>query len=470
MGSLKKFLFRSDTVAMLFILQAILDGIIIFSIVALALEREIVVGNFATDTVTLLSWLYVSLWSLSVFIVYLIFGIGIVNRTIFLRQLVVTLVLYAVVQTIFFGLGGIQSMQFSGKITIFLATSGVIVVFRSLLVGFYKLFTIATRKQRIIIVGCNDKAEWLHRTLVDTKQTTFSFLGFFDQFDPEKEYFVKDFRGYLENVRAFCIDNEVSEIYYTMSGSHAFLNELKRFAEENFIFLGIIPDVDLGNRKRVATSFVGDEGLPVITYQLSPLQRQFNFICKRMFDIVFSSCALLVLVPIVFPLVALAIRADSPGPIFFIQNRPGKNTRLFRCYKFRTMHVNNATEQSALRGDARITRVGAFLRKTSLDELPQFFNVLRGDMSIVGPRPNLITHLELYKTETIDYSLRHTVPPGITGFAQVRGFRGEMTTKEAMTRRVECDMHYLENWSLVLDIKIIILTCIQVFRGHENAY
>ena len=228
------------------------------------------------------------------------------------------------------------------------------------------------------------------------------------------------------------------EIYYVMHNNCVLMEQLSSFAEHNFIYFGIVPDVGtLGNNRRIDTQLHDDSRIPVISTRRDPLRLLVNSQIKRGFDVTFSLVTLLFLVPFVFPLIALAIKLESPGPVFFKQLRPGRNNQLFWCFKFRTMVVNNEGERQASRHDRRITRVGAFLRKTSLDELPQFFNVLMGDMSVVGPRPNLVRHLEEYPREIREYSLRHQITPGITGYAQISGFRGETQETSLMQKRVE---------------------------------
>lgn len=191
---------------------------------------------------------------------------------------------------------------------------------------------------------------------------------------------------------------------------------------------------------------------------------------KRLEDITLS---LLILGLIALPmlLISAMIKLTSPGPVFFRQKRYGIDGRSIEVWKFRSMHVmeNGADVVQATRGDARITPVGAFLRKTSLDELPQFINVLLGDMSIVGPRPHAVAHNEHYRGQINSYMLRHKVKPGITGWAQINGWRGETDTLDKMQKRVEHDLAYIHNWSLWLDLKIVFLT---VFKGfvHKNAY
>ncbi|MGI4886625.1 MAG: exopolysaccharide biosynthesis polyprenyl glycosylphosphotransferase [Janthinobacterium lividum] len=192
---------------------------------------------------------------------------------------------------------------------------------------------------------------------------------------------------------------------------------------------------------------------------------------KRLFDIAFALLVLLLLLSWLIPLMALIIKLESKGPAFFKQLRTGKDNQPFYCFKFRSMHVNNeANHKQASKGDARITRVGAFMRKTNIDELPQFLNVLLGEMSIVGPRPHMLKHTEEYSQVVHGFMERHTVTPGITGLAQVRGFRGETKETIAMAKRVKIDVWYIRNWSFLLDLKIVVLTVVQAIKGQDNAF
>jgi exopolysaccharide biosynthesis polyprenyl glycosylphosphotransferase len=199
-----------------------------------------------------------------------------------------------------------------------------------------------------------------------------------------------------------------------------------------------------------------------------------RLVAKEIEDVTLGLLLLLFLAPL-FAVVALAIKLDSPGPVFFRQRRYGLNNRLIGVYKFRTMHHHLRdvrAERLITRNDPRVTRVGAFLRKTSLDELPQLFNVLRGEMSIVGPRPHALSAKaadRLYEEVVAEYAVRHRVKPGITGWAQVNGWRGETDTIEKIQKRVEHDLYYVENWSLALDIKILLLTVFALLK-NENAY
>jgi putative colanic acid biosynthesis UDP-glucose lipid carrier transferase len=208
----------------------------------------------------------------------------------------------------------------------------------------------------------------------------------------------------------------------------------------------------------------------VVSHHVSPLDSILYRIQKRLFDIVFSGLVIIVLLSWFIPLIAVLILADSKGPVFFIQKRPGRFKKPFSCIKLRSMTVNSRTEKSASRNDARITRIGKFIRKTSIDELPQFFNVFFGQMSIAGPRPNLTSQNDRYSKIFDDYSKRMYLKPGITGLAQVSGARGGIDNDIEMKHRIKYDIFYIRNWSFALDIKIIIRTVINIIRGEEKAY
>jgi putative colanic acid biosynthesis UDP-glucose lipid carrier transferase len=167
-------------------------------------------------------------------------------------------------------------------------------------------------------------------------------------------------------------------------------------------------------------------------------------------------------------LIGIIIKLESNGPIFFKQGRPGIDEKEFFCYKFRSMRINGTTEKEASRNDPRVTKIGKFLRKTSIDELPQFFNVLLGDMSVVGPRPHLWSQNKAYANKIKKYMVRHYVKPGITGLAQVKGYRGEIETDEDMINRIKYDVFYIENWSFAMDLKIIFQTVINIFKGRKS--
>lgn len=213
------------------------------------------------------------------------------------------------------------------------------------------------------------------------------------------------------------------------------------------------------------------ESVPLLTVRREPLQAAYNRVLKRMFDIVFSLGVLLTIYPVMYVIVGILIKISSPGPILFKQKRTGIYGEEFDCYKFRTMRVNQQADLvQAREDDPRKTKIGDFMRRTNLDEFPQFVNVLVGDMSVVGPRPHMLKHTEQYSAIIDKYMVRHLVKPGLTGWAQVTGYRGETKTLEQMEGRVKRDVWYLENWSFFLDLKIIVVTVWNMFTGERNAY
>ena len=213
------------------------------------------------------------------------------------------------------------------------------------------------------------------------------------------------------------------------------------------------------------------EFIPLMTIRREPLQAVYNRGLKRFFDIVFSLIILLTIFPLLYIIVGILIKLSSPGPILFTQKRTGLYGEDFKCYKFRTMKMNDEADiLQAVKDDPRKTKIGNFLRRTNLDEFPQFINVLLGNMSVVGPRPHMLKHTEQYSVLIDKYMVRHLVKPGVTGWAQVTGYRGETKTLEQMEGRVKRDVWYIENWTFFLDLKIIIVTIFNMFKGEKNAY
>ena len=211
--------------------------------------------------------------------------------------------------------------------------------------------------------------------------------------------------------------------------------------------------------------------VPVLEFRTIPLDDSINLVIKRIFDILFSIMVILFVMSWLTPILTLLIKIESKGPTFFMQLRNGYNYKSFSCIKFRSMIINDKADLIQVsKEDERITRIGRFMRKTSIDELPQFLNVLVGDMSVVGPRPHMLSHTDLYANKVDKFMVRHFVKPGITGLAQISGFRGEVESDKDIIGRVKFDIFYIENWSLFLDIKIIIKTIIRAIQGDEKAY
>ena len=196
-----------------------------------------------------------------------------------------------------------------------------------------------------------------------------------------------------------------------------------------------------------------------------------QMLCKRIFDILFSSLIILFILSWLLPILAIIIKFDSEGPVLFIQMRSGKHNRPFRCIKLRSLAINrDADSLQVSRNDHRITKIGKFLRKTSLDELPQFFNVFFGNMSIVGSRPHMLKHTEEYSKMADNYMARHLLKPGITGWAQINGHRGEIKHSDQLKKRIEHDIWYIKNRNLWLDMRIVAATVSLTFKGDQNAF
>jgi Undecaprenyl-phosphate glucose phosphotransferase len=262
----------------------------------------------------------------------------------------------------------------------------------------------------------------------------------------------------------------VQKLFYVYSElSNEEVREIMQICQTKFIEFEIIPrETDLFPRG-VKVEFFDD--LPVLLLKGEPLFRLRNKILKRIFDVVFSGLVLLLIFPWLLPIIAILIKLESKGPVFFIQDRSGYKGNAFPCFKFRTMTVNNdADNKQATKNDNRITKIGGFLRRSSLDEFPQFINAFLGQMSVVGPRPHMLKHTEDYSKLIDIFMIRHQVKPGITGWAQVNGYRGPTEQLEQMENRVIYDVWYVENWSFWLDIKCIFYTVFNVVKGEENAF
>lgn len=274
----------------------------------------------------------------------------------------------------------------------------------------------------------------------------------------------------LESCFKYIKDELVDEIYCSVSEStNKQLNKIIDFADNNLKIVKFLPDNKDIYSKKLKYEYYNYT--PILTLRNIPLEDSVNQFLKRLFDIVFSLAVIVFLLSWLTPLLAILIRIESRGPIFFKQSRNGFNYKEFDCYKFRSMTPNkNAHLYQATRDDQRVTKTGRFIRKTSIDELPQFFNVLFGDMSVVGPRPHMVSHTNMYAKRIDKFMVRHFVKPGITGLAQVSGFRGEIETDKDIINRVKYDIFYIENWSILLDIKIIVQTALNAIKGEEKAY
>ncbi len=295
------------------------------------------------------------------------------------------------------------------------------------------------------------------------KQSSLNFVGFLDQ--SAEDFKLPAAAKQLKKAA----ESGVDEVFISLNPNKmGDLEDLIREGEKQCVRLKFVPDLsDLDNSFKMDK--MGD--FTVLLARTEPLENIENRFKKRLFDLVFSVFVLVFLLSWLYPLLAIIIKIQSPGPVLFKQLRTGRDNKPFWCYKFRSMRVNKESHlRQASLDDDRITPVGKFMRKTSLDELPQFFNVLLGYMSVIGPRPHMLSHTEQYRKIIDKYMIRQFLKPGISGWAQVNGFRGETKDHTLMEQRVEHDIWYLENWSLMLDIKVIFFTLINIFKGEKNAY
>lgn len=323
---------------------------------------------------------------------------------------------------------------------------------------------------RVVIVGTNPTSERLREELESDPGFGYRLMGFFDDECREGFRYKDEYLGSIDQLAAFVTENNVDQIYYTLSdGSHSKMQVVIKAADEHGAEFFLVPPADPTLGRGFQLHSIG--AMPVLAGRRNPLKNPLNSSAKRLFDFTASSIFLVVVYPFVYIPISIAIKLTSPGPIYFRQKRTGYEGRSFDCLKFRTMHVNSQADScQATPDDKRKTAFGDFLRRTSLDELPQFINVWKGDMSIVGPRPHMLKHTEDYSKLIDQYMVRHIVKPGITGWAQVNGYRGVTDKLWKMERRVEFDVWYIENWTFLLDLKIIVRTAINAFHGESNAY
>lgn len=315
--------------------------------------------------------------------------------------------------------------------------------------------------RNVVVIGKSKKANQLIDVFNERKEYGYQFM---------RQFSTKDSNFDLISCFRYIANNNIDEIYCSVS-------ELKNdeiaafidFADNNLKTLKFLPDNKNIFSKKLKFEYY--DYLPILSLRDIPLHNSLNAFLKRTFDIVFSLIVIFGVLIWFGPILALLIRLESKGPVFFIQKRTGFDNNEFYCFKFRSMAMNkDADTMQAGKNDMRVTKIGKFIRKTSIDELPQFYNVLFGNMSVVGPRPHMLKHTDEYASRVDKYMLRHFVKPGITGLAQVRGYRGEIEQDSDIQNRIKFDIFYVENWSFFLDLKIIVQTVINAFKGEEKAY
>lgn len=385
-----------------------------------------------------------------------------------IQQSIAFITLYYFLLTVSATLLNIISFKICDWLIGYLLLSGIFLCWRILFRSILKWNRRQGRNyKRIVIVGNVDKANNVYHE-IKSNVYGYKVLGIFSN---NKEIPASDlYKGKLSDVKEFCIKNNIDEIFCTLSNDEeANIIELINFSERNMIRFYLVPDFYGYIKRSLILNTL--QTIPIIGIRTEPLQKRYNRFIKRSFDICFSFLIVVTILPVTFLFFGLLIKLTSKGPIFFKQQRTGLRGKEFTCYKFRSMVINNSSNtETTSKSDSRVTAIGHFMRKTSIDELPQFVNVLLGNMSVVGPRPHMVQQTELYNGLIDKFMIRHLIQPGITGWAQISGYRGETKTIVQMEGRFKKDVWYLENWTFTLDLKIIVVTIFQIIKGNNQAY
>ena len=321
--------------------------------------------------------------------------------------------------------------------------------------------------RKIVVLGLDDSSKKTIKLFQEKKEFGYQITGVFSN----KKSKTNLINGSIDESFNFILDHQIDEIFCSLTElSQEEVKQVTKFANTNHLVVKLIPDTNELYSKSYQTEYY-DDSLLVLNVKKLPFENSENKLKKRIFDILFSLFTLVFVMSWLTPIIWILIKIESKGPAFFKQKREGLKGELFVCYKFRSMKTNVISEHNhTVKNDVRVTKIGSFLRKTSLDELPQFFNVLQGNMSVVGPRPHLKSLSIEYQKNVNNYLERHAMKPGITGLAQVRGYRGEIRKKSDIKNRIRLDIFYIENWSILLDVKIILQTIFNVYKGEEKAY
>lgn len=316
--------------------------------------------------------------------------------------------------------------------------------------------------RKVVLLGSPKRVEQLASFFDDNPDYGYQLVKIFST--------ETDKKSTIQACYDFVMHEKIDEMYCSLYDlSNTQVNDLIDFADNNLKILKFLPDNKEFFARNLKLDYYGY--IPILSLRTIPLDDLINQGIKRIFDIVFAVFIIIFVLSWLIPILAVFIKMESKGPVFFMQMRNGLNYKEFNCYKFRSMRLNEVADlEQVSKNDPRITKIGRFMRKTSIDELPQFFNVFLGEMSVVGPRPHMVSHTEMYAQKVDKFMVRHFIKPGITGLAQTNGFRGEVENDQDIIYRVKYDIFYMENWSLLLDLKIIFMTLVNAIKGEEKAY
>jgi len=431
---------------------------------------RIVWNNFVLDNmyvVAIITWLLSAIF-------FRLYSIGnTFNLIIFFRRSWHTFLLQGfLVQSFIFTFQGSKQFHVGIQSNVYLFTFWTLYILFSRGLVTILLVKIKSRLPKLLNVaiwGFNRTSIEL-AAILESNETFMNFKGILDEKSNANINTPEEYKQELSNAIAKAYLDQIDELYVvTASENIVDLNFYFKIADNYCMRLKFVPDFSSISSVPYTSSNLKD--FQVIKPRHEPLQNAYNRLIKRIFDLFFGVLMLLFVLSWMYPIIGFFIKYQSKGPVLFKQLRTGKRNKPFWCYKFRSMQMNDSSEsQQAQKGDVRITPIGKFIRRTSLDEFPQFINVLMGDMSIVGPRPHMLKHTKDYNDLISNFMVRHYVKPGITGLAQVSGLRGEITNVSDIKRRVNADIQYVQQWDFIKDIKICFLTIFVVLKGDKNAF
>ena len=456
----------------LHLLIMVVDAILL---IATTLATYLILINIAPQTTASTSLRYVLLCNITSYILTMAFFPPIAQKRIvkaeeIIKRCIATGVLFFVLVNLIQKLWVSQHIAV-GAIAVFsLIYMTILCVERLAIRKFIKKLRSNKKNMRCIVFAGNTGTTAELYNILNTTEYGYNIQGVF--YDEQRSLYpeeVKKLGGIDDIIPYLNAHNEIKEIYgYFDKADTEKLLVLSKWCDNHLIRLYYVPSTNIFGGK---TSIVMKEDIMVIARRPEPLSLIQNKIIKRTFDFVMSSLFLCTIYPFIYIICAIIIKIQSPGPIYFKQERSGLNGKIFKCYKFRSMKVNDdADKVQATENDPRKYPFGNFMRKTNLDEIPQLINVWKGEMSLVGPRPHMLKHTEEYSRIINRFMVRHLAKPGITGLAQVSGFRGETKYINMMEGRVKKDIEYIENWTFLLDLKIIVKTFTNMIHGEKNAY
>jgi putative colanic acid biosynthesis UDP-glucose lipid carrier transferase len=344
----------------------------------------------------------------------------------------------------------------------------VFVTLRYLLILFLVIASTKFLSYYVLVVGYGDVTIELIEIFKSKKELGYNIKGISNDSKQARSLIktINDCYAFLKN------DRNIDEIYCAIDELKDFeITHFIQFAEKNRYIIKFIPNTSKIITKRLKTDYYNY--LPVLSLQEVSLNSAFNKVIKQIFDVLFALAVIIFVISWLSVVLFILMKIESKGPLFYRHKRHGISYKEFYCFKYRSLNITKEVKGTYVKkNDTRLTKIGQFLRKTSLDELPQFINVLKGEMSVVGPRPHMLSYTQEYSkvVDKYNFMFRHNVKPGITGLAQISGFRGEIKTEAEIINRIKYDNFYIENWSLLLDIKIIIQTIINMFKGEKKAY